>query len=231
MRIYGQRLIGMQPNGMRPDGMRLKGRSSRERGLSECGLTEWHRLKEPVLQLEKGDYTHYWGHINIFHYLYIMYTLYWPSQEALGSFSPEQYVLIHLDKLHRHHGQAELHKLHRHHGQAELHKLHRHHGQAELHHSNPQHRCCQQRRLTTLAKRLASQIVMLPVDTTMAVLSDGEVCIPMWILTVHGVTRTWMSSVLAYMPKVISCEFVIGYDGEFANTTLVPINLLGGATR
>ena len=26
-------------------------------------------------------------------------------------------------------------------------------------------------------------------------------------------------------------EFVIDYDGEFANNTLVTINLLGGATR
>ena len=37
--------------------------------------------------------------------------------------------------------------------------------------------------------------------------------------------------VLAYMSNVISNEFVIGYDGEFANNTLVTINLLGGATR
>ena len=43
--------------------------------------------------------------------------------------------------------------------------------------------------------------------------------------------RTWMLSVLAYMSNVISSEFVIGYDGEFANNTLVTINLLGGATR
>ena len=39
-----------------------------------------------------------------------------------------------------------------------------------------------------------------------------------------------MLSVLAYMSNVISSEFVIGYDGEFANNT-VTINLLGGATR
>ena len=38
-----------------------------------------------------------------------------------------------------------------------------------------------------------------------------------------------MLSVLAYMPNVISSEFVIGYDGEFRNNTLVPINLLDGA--
>ena len=35
---------------------------------------------------------------------------------------------------------------------------------------------------------------------------------------------------LAYMPNVISSEFVIDYDGEFANNTSVTINLLGGAT-
>ena len=34
---------------------------------------------------------------------------------------------------------------------------------------------------------------------------------------------TWMLSVLAYMSNVISSEFVIGYDGEFANNTLVKI--------
>ena len=37
---------------------------------------------------------------------------------------------------------------------------------------------------------------------------------------------TWMLSVLAYMSNVISSEFVIGYDDEFANNTLVTINLL-----
>ena len=31
---------------------------------------------------------------------------------------------------------------------------------------------------------------------------------------------------LAYMSNVISSEFVIGYDGEFANNTLVTINPL-----
>ena len=36
---------------------------------------------------------------------------------------------------------------------------------------------------------------------------------------------------LAYMSNVVSSEFVIDYDGEFANNTLVKINLLGGATR
>ena len=73
-------------------------------------------------------------------------------------------------------------------------------------------RCCQQRSLTTLAKRVASLKLC---SMRSYVHSD----------------YTWMLSVIAYMSNVISSEFVIGYDGEFANNTLVTINLLGGATR
>ena len=73
-------------------------------------------------------------------------------------------------------------------------------------------RCCQQRSLTTLTKRVAS--------------------LKWWIMRTYvNFNCTWMLSVLAYMPNVISSEFVIGYDGEFANNTLVTINLLGGATH
>ena len=70
-------------------------------------------------------------------------------------------------------------------------------------------RCCQHRNLTTLTKRVAS------------------LKMPSYV----NFNCTWMLSVLAYMPNVISSEFVIGYDGEFRNNTLVPINLLDGATR
>ena len=44
--------------------------------------------------------------------------------------------------------------------------------------------------------------------------SNGEVCIPMCILTVGPTCKL---SVLAYMPNVINSEFVIDCDGEFAN--------------
>ena len=73
-------------------------------------------------------------------------------------------------------------------------------------------RCCQQRSLTTLTKRVASL---------------------KWrsMRSYVHFDCTWMLSALAYMPNVISSEFVIGYEGEFANNTLVTINLLGGATR
>ena len=73
-------------------------------------------------------------------------------------------------------------------------------------------RCCQHRSLTTLTKRVASL----------------KLCS---MRSYVHFDYTWMLSVLAYMPNVISSEFVIGYDDEFANNTLVTINLLGGATR
>ena len=41
--------------------------------------------------------------------------------------------------------------------------------------------------------------------------SNVEVCVPMCILSVYA-----CYNVLAYMPNVISSEFVIAYDGEFA---------------
>ena len=59
-------------------------------------------------------------------------------------------------------------------------------------------RYCQQRSLTTLTKRVASL----------------KLCSMRSCVHFHC---TWMLSVLAYMPNVISSEFVIGYDGEFAN--------------